>query len=531
MTSKDAKQHVRPRVRKATTSSATVVPATTPEVEHVRNKMEQWMGLDEMKSEQKVKSASERMFPSQPSLLVEGERGVVTVPTSTAASTEGSGDDATTNRQDPPKKPKSILKQPKYSSKSPPAQPQQSSTQIISTLETEEMSMEATTRTIPKNKASVFKQERIQERYPREPKRQIQMIPFKDPNSSISVEGYAPLMDRNKQAARQSQEEPQYKQQQQQQQQQPPEAGDDKEEPLVFGSLADMMQVAGNLPSQDLKENPQVVEAELAFSCLSPADYQEGLILQGIEGQEEEEAAKAGGTNGKKDVTFDKQLPAPILSSEGMIAEGYNGPVSDEEYESGEDDGDDVGAGGFFDLMGNDSEEEETIAPPRAFRVLWECLAQLITPESCMFLRRLERETKTNDTSNYLITATPSSDLGASRSNGFIAMLRMYISRSLQELKQPVESRRTVEQRLQGLVLSFNFSRPAAKLDTKHWKALTCVLLEIVLFLDTSIDEANGRVPQRTLPRSVHAVGMTNEEYRYLVKSTIKTFDIPDPVI
>jgi hypothetical protein len=95
-------------------------------------------------------------------------------------------------------------------------------------------------------------------------------------------------------------------------------------------------------------------------------------------------------------------------------------------------------------------DEDEPVAPPRAFRILWECLSQLITHDSCVFLRRLEQEATSNGTNSYLITSTHTSDLEASRSNGFMVMLRMSMSRALNELKQPVDLRRTAEQRLQG---------------------------------------------------------------------------------
>ena len=116
-------------------------------------------------------------------------------------------------------------------------------------------------------------------------------------------------------------------------------------------------------------------------------------------------------------------------------------------------------------------------------------------------------------------------DLQASRSNGFMAMLRMYLSRSLSELGQPMEMRRTAEQRLLGLLFTFNFSRPAAKLHVKQWKALACILLDVVLFLDHPTGEISH------IPASCQAVAMTLDEYRYLAKNTIEIFDIPDPVI
>ena len=182
-----------------------------------------------------------------------------------------------------------------------------------------------------------------------------------------------------------------------------------------------------------------------------------------------------------------------------------------------DDDNDNEEDEGLFDMVGfgdDDAPEDEPIvaAAPRAFRILWECVSPLITHESCVYLRRLQKShVSGNGSSSHLIMATPMSDLEASRSNGFMAMLRMYMSRSLSEIGQPLEMKRTAEQRLQGLLYTFNFSRPALKLDTKLWKALTCILLEVVLFLDRT---TTGSAENNQIPSSAKALEMTLDEYR-----------------
>jgi len=589
-----AKQHVRPRVRSKTSSTgaSTTAPAVPllNDVDACAKTLDQWIGLND-KTERKV-SSSELMYPTtQSTLLVEEENEDRSKlfsshpQTSVKSSTSQTDHSSDTIEKVSNQKLKGILKKPKYSDSAASTPPQHSTIQIMSTLETQNVETSpsgAQHHRQVKKKSSVFKQERIQERDPRQQRttgrtNNDTAFPTSDHyvvnlHASMSVEGYAPLLDRKRQqqATRREKEIIGIKNNKNSDKQlqkrvldstNKPENQEEEEGPLVFNSLADMMEAAGNLPSQDLTDNPQVVEANLTFSCLSPEDYQDGLILQGMDQQQqqEEESDKREKHDttknvNRKDVTFDEETTTgetewkaqgPPLSrtnvEDSCILDGYTGnnPVSDEEYGSNDEDEsvDDDGGGGIFDFMGgrDDSEAEEPLVQPRAFRILWECLSSLITHNACVFLRHLERDTAVNGANSYLITATPSSDLAASRSTGFMTMIRMYISRCLNELGQPEDLRRTAEQRLQGLVLTLDFSRPAAKLDTKHWKALTCILLEIVLFLGPKKDEANedrdGGSACHPLPPSIQAVGMAVDEYSYMVKSTIKTFDISDPVI
>jgi hypothetical protein len=500
--------HIRPKIRKAGKPKAAVrqeAPKTDDQaLEDVRLKMEQWMGLGESKPRQK--SSSEVMFPATieiPSTAVEVQHKNTTINDNqkeTAANTAGK---ATQEKPEP----KSILKKPKYSKP------------IDIQAEHAEPELTAT-------KKSIFKQDCIQERIPSggSQRKPFPLNPQQAASAAMAVEGYQPMMDHNVRikSAKQKTEESEDEKDEEEE-----DDDDDNKEPMIFNSLVDLMEAVGDLPDQDLTKDPQVVEAELAFSCMTPEDYNAGLILQGMEEREKAEEAKQDHTpEWKKPISQTCQLD---------VDDAVNNPVSDDEAtmeedkSQGEDDG---GGGGLFGLMGgddSDSEEEEAaVFTPRTFRILWECLSPLITHDSCVFLKRLKKEQETGTSSSYLITTTLHTDLETNRASGFLSMLRLYMGRALKELDQPTEMRRTAEQRLHGLLYTFNFTRPAAKLETKHWKALTCIFLEMVLFLDQPTSK-DGAIPP--IPPSAVEADMSPDEYRYLVKNTIKIFDIPDPVI
>lgn len=475
--------HIRPKVRKAPKQKQST-PAEV-DAEDVRTKLENWMGIGD--GPPRNPNASETMFPSTIQIPSVDE-----AKHSNSQDNEASGEDSTSAKQEQLlKAPKGILKKPKYSKP------------VDGPVQRDEVSPQPSK---TQQKQSIFKQDRIQERLPSAPDQQTQLA-ISPMDAAMAVEGYQPKMDHNvrikshstnfeKSGTNESNKE-------------------DGGEPLIFNSLADMMQAAGTLPPQDLDKDPKVVEAELAFSCMTQDDYRTGLILQGMEQQEKEGQVNVDNTPEWKKPSFE----ATEYSGNNPVTDDE---TAEDEYLEEDDDG-------VFGLLGDDDDDDESDAPiaaPRTFRILWECLSPLITHESCIFLRRLKREQEMG--SSYLITTTPLSELEGSRANGFLSMLRLYMSRALKELDQPVEMRRTAEQRLQGLLYTFNFSRPAAKLETKQWKALTCILLEMVLFLDQHSNEEGESPPP---PPSATAVEMTSEEYRYLVSNTIKTFDIPGPVI
>merc|ERR1711862_1018598 len=99
----------------------------------------------------------------------------------------------------------------------------------------------------------------------------------------------------------------------------------------------------------------------------------------------------------------------------------------------------------------------------------------------------------------------------------------MYLKGALRELQYPQDSFRNAEQRLSGLLGTFNYARPIRSLDVKYWKAMTCVLVNMVM--PTSDNQFLGQ--QIRVPPSVQAIQVTGEEYRYLVQKSIHDFSRP----
>jgi hypothetical protein len=256
------------------------------------------------------------------------------------------------------------------------------------------------------------------------------------------------------------------------------EGEDDKD--VVISSLSDLMEKAGMLPDQDSTEAPQVVEANLEFSVMSKQEYEEE------EGHEEEE---------KPD----------------QPAEAFQG-----RFDVFSDDDDDDDDPVFSDFMtdADDRIEETPAAEPRAFINLWETLSAWVTPEAVELLKEWH-EGDTMEVSPDWVPVVDTSEIAASRCAGLMALLNMNLRRSLKELGHPSDVDRVAKHRLADLLRTFNYSRPTARLDTGMWRAMTCVLLCIVLSKkdDKSIDT----------PASAAAVGIAVDEYTYLTQSCFKS--------
>ena len=71
--------------------------------------------------------------------------------------------------------------------------------------------------------------------------------------------------------------------------------------------------------------------------------------------------------------------------------------------------------------------------------------------------------------------------------------------------------------RLGDFLRTFDYSREAPKLGVKMWKAITCILLDMVM-----VETREAAV--ETVPPAVSAVEMSLDEYRYLTRSAVQTF-------
>jgi hypothetical protein len=161
----------------------------------------------------------------------------------------------------------------------------------------------------------------------------------------------------------------------------PDEANASDEVPLVFSSLADLMEKAGTLPDQN-DGQPQVVEADVAFRCYDPDDYI-GRVAQ------DEVLAKVEQYHQNR--TTDPQTPANVRQ-ERLVEDSEDDDPSTSSRDSESDDESQGGVGGLMDLM-DESDDERPPAQPaeRVFLQLWRALTHWITPLSVKYVQFLER--------------------------------------------------------------------------------------------------------------------------------------------
>lgn len=170
----------------------------------------------------------------------------------------------------------------------------------------------------------------------------------------------------------------------------------------------------------------------------------------------------------------------------------------------------------------------------RAFLIIWQALSRWVTPATLELLNgQCVDDKPTTESQPTAAEESPideaserrSVEIGASRRSGIMSMIRMYIARSLTELKKiPQQTQqqkdtfndsRQIEQRLADLVRTFDVNGPVANFNAKQWKVMTTVLIVI------SFPSLSSTKDSITLPASAQSLGMTNDEYIYLTRSAI----------
>jgi len=168
----------------------------------------------------------------------------------------------------------------------------------------------------------------------------------------------------------------------------------------------------------------------------------------------------------------------------------------------------------------------------RAFLIIWQTLSRWVTPATIELLQgeciddkstTEPQSTAAEESSNNEISERRSVEIGASRRSGIMSMIRMYIARSMTELKRmpqqtqqqkdTLNDTRKIEQRLADLVRTFDINGPVANFNTKQWKTMTTILI-VISFPSLGTDSI-------TLPASAQSLGMTTDEYRYLTRSAL----------
>mmetsp|Transcript_17597 Transcript_17597/g.35146 ORF Transcript_17597/g.35146 Transcript_17597/m.35146 type:complete len:437 (+) Transcript_17597:212-1522(+) len=168
----------------------------------------------------------------------------------------------------------------------------------------------------------------------------------------------------------------------------------------------------------------------------------------------------------------------------------------------------------------------------RAFLIIWQTLSRWVTPATIELLQGQciddksttePQSTAAEESSNNETTERRSVEIGACRRSGIMSMIRMYIARSMTELKRmpqqtqqqkdTLNDTRKIEQRLADLVRTFDIDGPVANFNTKQWKTMTTILI-VISFPSLGTDSIS-------LPASAQSLGMTTDEYRYLTRSAL----------
>lgn len=329
-------------------------------------------------------------------------------------------------------------------------------------------------------------------------------------------------------------------------------------EPIVIKSLAELVSFANELKDQnqasnekksestkmnkdndisasmsdldDSTKNPldetSVLEADLEFSCMSAQEYDAML---------------------KESETSDTFEENDTEGDEEPDTENSGGFLDDSD-EGNEDDSHDEG--GLFDFFGGGDDDalvEEALPPPplRPFMVLWNALSGWITAEAVAVLRKHKSELFSSNGKEGVILETKGDgtdmhigtcDIDLSRCAGLMTMLKMNLVKALSESgynSEDLYTRRIAENRLSEFVQCFDFSRSMVKFDMKMYRALTIILVSIVLPRhdiayegEAGIivkDEPSNEIP---FPSPLREIGVTEEEFKYLVNRAIPTLDL-----
>jgi hypothetical protein len=288
---------------------------------------------------------------------------------------------------------------------------------------------------------------------------------------------------------------------------------DDDAPPIVFHSLSEMMAVAGTLPTAPSSSNASllsdavVVEAELQFSCMDPEEYDRQLQQEEDDDDDDDE----------EEDQYDPQQTHAI---------------PDENSDPDDD--------GFFGMFGADDDEEEeeeeksdvAPPPPRAFLKLWTAVAQWVTPEAVQYVV------------GGGIAASPvpaKSDIEMSRCIALMNLLRLHLNNNhnsnnnvhpyhhqhqvhhQQEEVVMVDNDLAQRQRVGELLRRFDYRQPSPSLDTSLVKALARILWDMVSWPPTTKEEED-KTTTTVVPPVCAAVGLSVDEYRYLVRSSLRNF-------
>ncbi|KAL3935419.1 MAG: hypothetical protein SGBAC_009058 [Bacillariaceae sp.] len=293
----------------------------------------------------------------------------------------------------------------------------------------------------------------------------------------------------------------------------------DEEEPqIILSSFEELFEAAGNeMPADRNKITPdtKLVEADLSFSVMTQEHYGEKM------------------TEMKREIAQEQQdMYRMFMGNEKVFGDesSGDGEESDDDDDNSEEELQNLFMEQEMDMDVDDyyqdddddevDDSEQTNNTPRAFSLIWGALSRWWTPEAVAWMARLENQSSADDGSLYgnnnWSPHVDRSDIGASRCAGLMAMVKLYLPSSMSELSFPQELQRTAESRIGDWLRTFDYSAEAPKLPVKMWRAISCMLLDMVL--------VESRKPVEKLPPSVVAVGISLDEYKYLTRSAVQAF-------
>lgn len=279
-----------------------------------------------------------------------------------------------------------------------------------------------------------------------------------------------------------------------------PKKQENPEEPILsFNSISDLMEAAGSeLPSQVIQEGA-VVEAGLEFSCCDPVEYLEETrddqyrVFLGLRDDEVGDKENSGGLDILDD--DDESAAEARQFARELLEQEKNDPnYNPDDYYS-------------------DSDDEEEPEAPKPFLILWNALAQWVSPEAVKYVKQIRDGSPDAPVPER---TTVVSDIEASRCSGLWSALQMHVQPCWNSLDEKREEYQTIQQRLIRLLQLLDYQLPTPSLSTAMIKALTCVLLDTIALSNS------------TLPEPCERAGLKEEEYRYLVRQAFLSFGVED---
>ena len=379
---------------------------------------------------------------------------------------------------------------------------------------------------------------------------------------------------------------------------------EDNESPLIFNSLADLMEMAGTLPSLDPPPNNHQVaphtmmETQLEFAVVDPTTHLQEqhdifLGLTSLPSPQLEAVTLDGNSNMNDPVSLvrddghndannhrhedntgatDPQRTGPRKS----IRERFS-PENEDEYSrtsneshlfesDGEDDDDDDDDDVLMDALKQHGRHRITKTdptprpPPRAFILFWNAISQWVTPAAVEYIYQLRH---TGSAASSMTTNTPQhppnmtyqqpNDIALSRCQGLMTVIQQQTSKCWKDyiyIKERVYNNgtsdnnndthhttisllRQAEQHVATLLRCLDYTHPTPKFNTIQIRALTCILLDLVMVGtilpinrvgDGHHHRHHADDPAGLVPSPCVTLGMTVAEYCTIVQSSILSF-------